>query len=372
MIKSGIWHWGSYINDKGTLVSANGMMYSDDISISDKINDKISFTGYDNNSIPCIIFKDKNRTILGSLYPNSILLTGTYPGFILDLNKIPYKKDIAYISLNTAQSWTNTYMLLYGGEYPQTYVEYSEPYYTIKSEELASLLDKLYKIINLVTLNPTQPKNGYFTQKISIGKNANNEDISGNIAIGLSSLQDNRTNVAVEGDDSGLWNTAVGHRAMEKNQTGNHSSAFGFQALRNMVNGIHNTAVGENAMHGQENGNQNVALGSRSLQSATSGNNNTAIGHASAYWNDLQHPSGDNNTYVGCHSGQADGAGSENVAIGYFSGGKNGISNTISIGANASATKDNEIVIGTTNNDALKICGKTILFDSDGTLKWKR
>lgn len=371
LIKSGIWHWGSYINTQGAFVSANGMMYSDDIPISSKINDKISFTGYDNNSIPCVIFKDKNKSILGSLYPNSIFLSGHYPGFTLDLNKLTYKKDIAYVSFNTAQSWTNTYMLLYGSEYPSSYVEYFEPYYTIKSEELLTLLNKLYKIIDVVTFKPIQPKKGYYTQKISIGENANKENISGNIAIGLNALQDNSTNVTVDNDDSGLWNTAVGHRAMEKNQKGNHSSAFGFQALRHMINGIHNTAVGENAMHGQTVGDQNVAVGSRALQSASGGNNNTSIGHASAYWNDSQHPTGSNNTYVGCHSGQADGAGSDNVAIGYFSGGSNNISNTISIGVNTSATKDNEIVIGNKSHTSIKIAGKVINFNGDGTVTWE-
>jgi hypothetical protein len=108
-----------------------------------------------------------------------------------------------------------------------------------------------------------------------------------------------------------------------------------------------NTAMGVNSLSGASNtGTSNTAYGSYSLNGNTSGTGNTAIGASSG----LATTTGSNNTFIGYMSGHND---LENF------------SNTTVVGANAVATKDNQVVLGDYNVVETQLTGKVLMSSAD-------
>src|SRR5437762_4799316 len=75
----------------------------------------------------------------------------------------------------------------------------------------------------------------------------------------------------------GVFNTAVGAKALKADTSGAHNTAVGGQALLSN-NGSSNTAVGVNALVTNTTGSQNTAVGQGALASNTTADLNTATG----------------------------------------------------------------------------------------------
>lgn len=207
------------------------------------------------------------------------------------------------------------------------------------------------------------------SDNIAIGKDAAFNNISGNqlIAIGDSTLVNN-----IYGSN----NIAIGRFSMLKNTAGNNNIAFGYETLKDNINGEYNVAAGYRSMLSNISGSNNAALGVDALANNMSGNENVAVG-VRALYNSI----GNFNTAVGWEAMMRLTSGQYNAAMGYSSlsnattgdgnvafgnealkaivSGKNNTAlgnsadtrsseavNTIAIGYNTVATKNNSAVIG--------------------------
>lgn len=128
---------------------------------------------------------------------------------------------------------------------------------------------------------------------------------------------------------SGSANVGIGLNALESVTTGEENTAIGGQSSTALAQGDYNTAVGFGSLTGNAAGDSNFAGGYFSLAQAT-GTGNTAVGYL------------------------ADGAvttGNYNTAFGYYAnvGSSSGaISYSTAIGANATVTESDAIVLGNT------------------------
>ena len=223
---------------------------------------------------------------------------------------------------------------------------------------------------------------------------------------------------------NGQSNIAIGFNSQQEVNTGYANTAIGYQAQKNITNGRANTAIGNNAQRDISTGMYNNAIGTVCQGYITSGCWNNAIGNEAQ--RDLT--SGHNNTAMGRRAQSYLTTGCMNVAIGSFAGfsriragGTQGDhatttasyqtlvggetiqgstepqdyatafgyrsmanekatalgpkaeatgENSIAIGFEASATNDDEIVIGTSDHQTVKIAGKVITFNPDGTVTW--
>ena len=158
-----------------------------------------------------------------------------------------------------------------------------------------------------------------------------NIDGSGNNAFGSQALTAN-TNSS---------NNAFGFRALAANTTGTSNNAFGFQALTTNLTGAGNNAFGNQALTANTTGTGNNAFGYQALSSNLTGTGNNAFGQGA-----LINNTGSNNTAFGNSALNTNTTGSNNTAIGNNAQ-VNGASNSTAIGYNATTSKSNQIVLGT-------------------------
>ena len=238
---------------------------------------------------------------------------------------------------------------------------------------------------------------------------------------------------AMSSNITGFWNVALGaFDALNSNQSGSRNVAIGHSSLQHLKSGTRNIAVGTFAGMQLEQGERNIAIGADSLYQIKRGNDNISIGKASmgnksdATDNDrniaigtqallgniegthdniaigfrslASHPSY-NNVAIGNQAGywlkdsgnvvignkaqnNINVTGWDNVIIGaeakaYVAGGTSEnpkkINNTIAIGKGAITKVSNEIVIGNSSNslDYVIIGNKKIKFNVDGTCTWE-
>jgi hypothetical protein len=160
----------------------------------------------------------------------------------------------------------------------------------------------------------------------------------GNTAIGWSALSS---------DGLGWENTANGAFVLFSNTTGLDNTASGFEALRLNTTGSSNTASGGYALAANTTGIENTADGRDSLQN-NNGDDNTASGVQSLYRN----LSGSFNTALGSRTLTANITGSNNTGLGYLAGPdvrSPSLTNSTAIGAFATVTEDNALVLGSIN-----------------------
>ena len=215
-------------------------------------------------------------------------------------------------------------------------------------------------------------RNTTASNNIAIGTNAlyeqsysNNNTlwISGNIAIGYEALYNNEpTSIS-----NGIYNLAIGSRAMYTNTTGFDNVAIGESVLYANTDGFHNTAIGKQSLENNIGGDDNVALGWKSLPANTSGSKNTGIGVGSLTSN----TSGLGNTAVGYNSLISNNTGQLNCAFGqaaYFT--SSALNNTTCIGylSGGFSNVDNRIEIG---NSSVSWIGGQVNWAvySDGRIK---
>jgi len=164
-------------------------------------------------------------------------------------------------------------------------------------------------------------------------------------------------NNAFYGLESGLATTTGGTNAgfghtdtLKALTTGNSNSAFGSGASKTLISGSFNTAVGYNSAYSATQSN-NTCLGARSGYNLTTGANNTFVGFG---------------TELGTHS-----TGSNCTSLGYLADCANFASST-AIGANATNTASNQIVLGTASENVVilgtaKIKSSLLTSDTNNT-----
>ena len=173
----------------------------------------------------------------------------------------------------------------------------------------------------------------------------NNTSGSSNTATGGFALFRNNT---------GHDNTATGAGALYNNQTGIYNTANGSAALFNNSNGQDNTAGGWEALYNNTSGAGNTATGAQALTSNQSGGENTAAGYQALFGNST----GSGNTGVGEDAGGSNVTGQWNTAVGAMSGPAENFSNltnTTAIGAFASVTESNAMILGGTGTSAVSV-----------------
>jgi hypothetical protein len=164
---------------------------------------------------------------------------------------------------------------------------------------------------------------------------------SSNAATGANALSSNTT---------GFFNTAIGNLALSGNTAGDDNTALGAGALGANTTGNNNTASGSSTMGANTTGSSNTASGAAVLAANTTGANNTASGFQALFSN----TTGVGNTALGSGAGtgstfaNANTTGSLNTFIGYQAGPgtPTQLNNATAIGANASVSADNTLVLG--------------------------
>jgi trimeric autotransporter adhesin len=160
---------------------------------------------------------------------------------------------------------------------------------------------------------------------------------------------------------SGYNNAFLGANTGKSNTTGQSNLFIGSLAGFTNTSGSNNAFMGGNS--GQENitGSNNIFLGSSSGRFNTTGDGNSFIGVLSGYKN----TTGMGNLFIGQYAGYENLTGANNTFIGNFSGSPASVNltNSTAIGASASATESNTVVLG---NAATTITGKGLAAGTSG------
>ncbi|HZE71508.1 MAG TPA: tail fiber domain-containing protein [Pyrinomonadaceae bacterium] len=127
---------------------------------------------------------------------------------------------------------------------------------------------------------------------------------------------------------TGAANSFFGEQAGLQNTTASENAFFGFNA------GVSNTTGPSNAFFGGNAGAFNTTAGNNSFFGASAGQNNTT---------------GTYNTFFGRNSGLSNTTENANTFLGSNTNGAAGITNTTAVGANASVTQSNSLVLGSIN-----------------------
>ena len=161
-------------------------------------------------------------------------------------------------------------------------------------------------------------------------------NIATNTSFGDSALKTNLT---------GTQNTAVGVNALSSNLVGSNNVAIGYNALSGCL-GNSNLAIGPNALQNST-GTGNMAIGQSALSSSTGGSANIAIGLESLNLN----VSGFGNVSIGYRASSTVTGGSLNTVIGRSADPAN-FSQSVVLGAYATATGSNQFVVGSVSYNA--------------------
>jgi hypothetical protein len=213
---------------------------------------------------------------------------------------------------------------------------------------------------------------GGFGNNVGLGVGALQGNTTGvyNTALGQGALQNDTAgasntaigNGALYSNTIGVYNTASGVGALQSNTIGNNNTAYGIVALYANTTGSENTANGDTALWANTTGSDNTATGSAALDSNTTGSvntasgalalrgnttgsGNTAVGEIALGYNTI----GNINTAVGQQAGLTYATGSNNIAIGYLAAFdvSSGNSNNIHIGNPGASSDSGTIRIGT-------------------------
>ena len=165
-------------------------------------------------------------------------------------------------------------------------------------------------------------------------------------------------------------NTGVGTYALSNNATGNNNAAFGYYALlgANASSSSDNTAMGAGSMQFNTTGGSNTAVGSAALQFTSTGTNNVGMGYGAG--NVIT--TGGGNTLIGTNAQPATSATNFSVAIGVNSLAATGsiaigsnattssFTNSIALGIGATATGNNQFVVGSSTQAAGTVTTETV------------
>ncbi len=194
---------------------------------------------------------------------------------------------------------------------------------------------------------------GYSNVAMGAKALAKNTVKSNLVAVGDSALFNN--GIGVTNIDEAIGNTAIGSKALYKNEIGSFNTALGTGSLNNRISGDENTAIGTSALAGGSSGNSNTGIGRSALQN-TNGSLNTGLGLL-AMW---RHQTGTENLALGPNSLSNNLSGTGNVALGANSAFNELGSNKLYI-ENSNANKDNALIYGDFAADSLLLNAKTVV-----------
>lgn len=226
-------------------------------------------------------------------------------------------------------------------------------------------------IPNNVTGSGTANKVSKFTSANVIGDGLLNDD-GASIWYNGPSLNDTRLayGKAALSQGGGTYNTAIGFESQLSNVSGIYNTSLGFRTLKNLTTGSNNVAVGEFALQDVvasfhnigigytagwkiQSGNSNVAIGRACLQSNVIGDDNIGIGQAA-----LQVTTSSYNVGIGGQSLNTNTTGQGNSALGYLTNSGN-FSHSVILGREATASADNQFVVGSTTYNAGSVVTQT-------------
>jgi hypothetical protein len=141
-------------------------------------------------------------------------------------------------------------------------------------------------------------------------------------------------------------NTALGFRVLEANTTGGSNTGVGYIALFKTTTGSSNVALGSNVLQANITGSNNVGVGFNALKLATV-NHNVGVGTEVL----SATTTGAMNTALGNYALYLNTTGGNNVGLGYGTNSGN-FSGSVIIGKDATATANNQFVIGSTGTNA--------------------
>lgn len=185
------------------------------------------------------------------------------------------------------------------------------------------------------------------------GSPAGNFSLTGSSNVGISAY-------SLSSLTSGGMNIGIGPGALRSCETTGGCVAIGTSTLGEYVGSGACVAIGVNALASLVSGTQNVSIGNESLYDATTcqnvvgigyfalnanttGSNNTACG-AICFRDNV---TGENNTGLGYGAGVENETGSNQTCLGYLAGPTTtALENITAVGANASVTADNTLVLG--------------------------
>jgi len=175
-----------------------------------------------------------------------------------------------------------------------------------------------------------------------VGYHAGQANITGNenTALGANALLHNTT---------GQQNTALGNNVLSANTTGSFNTAIGYSALNSLNGGNSNIGIGYFSGEHITNGTLNISLGNLSLDSTTTGGNNLALGEKAGSRN----ITGSNNTFLGYHANAT----------------ANALSNATAVGANATVSISNALVLGSGANVGIGTSSPSQKLEVSGTTK---
>lgn len=140
----------------------------------------------------------------------------------------------------------------------------------------------------------------------------------------------------------GTYNTSFGNNSLNSASSAISCTAIGSFSLEKNLNGYWNTGIGAFTLNNNTSGEANVASGISSMLYNTSGSYNTASGRLSLGYN----TTGNFNTASGNYALLNNTTGSNNTGLGYNTQTGTNLTNATAIGATASATTSNSLVLG--------------------------
>jgi hypothetical protein len=184
-----------------------------------------------------------------------------------------------------------------------------------------------------------------------VGRNTGTANSYGyyNVFVGENTGQSNTT---------GHSNSFVGYDAGFANTVGDANAFFGQNTGHLNTDGNYNSFFGDSAGYANTSGNGNTFLGRSAEETNETGGNNTFVGKEAGYYS-----TGADNTFVGANAGFNNGSGSKNTAVGESSIVSGGLTFATVIGAGASVSTSNSVVLGR-SADTVRIPGNLNLSGS--------
>jgi trimeric autotransporter adhesin len=190
------------------------------------------------------------------------------------------------------------------------------------------------------------------TENVFIGGNAGASNTSGgfNLLLGSGAGYSNTSGgfnafigaYAGSSNTTGAGNVFIGSNAGRSNTTGASNFCLGSSAGYANTTGDFNSFLGTNAGSSNTSGTGNVFLGSNAGFTNSTGGQNIFIGAAAGYANSL----GNGNIFLGNGAGNTNTTGTSNTYLGNAAAGSAALTNATAIGANASVTTSNTVVLG--------------------------
>ena len=165
---------------------------------------------------------------------------------------------------------------------------------------------------------------------------ANTWNAHNNVAVGVWAARE-----LIKGDH----NVAIGNAAMEYGDGTTHCVAIGNQSLWKSTTGSHSIAVGTGALQDATNPSNSIAIGIDALKNSVSPSSNIALGGSAG-----EGCTSNQNVLIGTEAGRFLSSGG-NIAVGWkamASTQEGTLANCITVGANAVATRSNQVALGGT------------------------